>query len=55
MVDGGPWANNPIMNAVVDALACFDLDWGEVQVLSIGCGETQYRVTPQRAAGGLLQ
>jgi patatin-like phospholipase/acyl hydrolase len=55
MVDGGLWANNPIMNAVVDALACFDLERGQVQVLSLGCGETQYRVTPERAAGGLVQ
>jgi patatin-like phospholipase/acyl hydrolase len=55
MVDGGLWANNPIMNAVVDALTCFDLDRGQVQVLSLGCGETQYRVTAQRAAGGVFQ
>ena len=55
MVDGGLWANNPIMNAVVDALACFDLDRRQIQVLSLGCGETQYRVTPQRASGGLFQ
>ncbi|MGO9685357.1 MAG: CBASS cGAMP-activated phospholipase [Beijerinckiaceae bacterium] len=55
MVDGGLWANNPIMNAVVDALACLNLDRDQVQVLSLGCGETQYRVTPRRAAGGLLQ
>ena len=39
----------------VDALACFDLDRGQVQVLSLGCGETQYRVTPRRAVGGLFQ
>jgi patatin-like phospholipase/acyl hydrolase len=24
MIDGGIWANNPVMNAIVDALACFD-------------------------------
>jgi uncharacterized protein len=55
MVDGGLWANNPIMNAVIDALACFDLDRCQLYVLSLGCGETQYRVTPHRATGGLLQ
>ena len=33
MVDGGLWANNPIMNALVDALACFDLDRPQVQNL----------------------
>ena len=26
MVDGGLWANNPVMNALVDVLACFDTD-----------------------------
>jgi uncharacterized protein len=25
MLDGGLWANNPVMNAVVDALACYDI------------------------------
>lgn len=55
MVDGGLWANNPVMNAVVDALTCFDIVRDQVHVLSLGCGETQYRVTPGRAAGGLFQ
>jgi patatin-like phospholipase/acyl hydrolase len=55
MVDGGLWANNPVMNAIVDALACFDIERHQIEVLSLGCGETQYRVTPERAAGGLLQ
>ncbi|HEY7302251.1 MAG TPA: CBASS cGAMP-activated phospholipase [Xanthobacteraceae bacterium] len=55
MVDGGLWANNPIMNAVVDVLACFDLNRAQIHVLSLGCGETQYRVTQRRAAGGLFQ
>ena len=34
MVDGGLWANNPVMNAVVDALACFDIDRPQIAVLS---------------------
>jgi patatin-like phospholipase/acyl hydrolase len=55
MVDGGLWANNPIMNALVDALACFEIDRQQVQILTLGCGETQYHVTPRRAAGGMFQ
>jgi uncharacterized protein len=55
MVDGGLWANNPIINALVDALACFEIERGQIQILSLGCGETQYRVTPRRAAGGVFQ
>jgi patatin-like phospholipase/acyl hydrolase len=54
MLDGGIWANNPIMNAVVDTLACFDIDRGQIHVLSLGCGETSFKVDDQRARGGLL-
>lgn len=55
MVDGGLWANNPVMNAVVDALACFEIERSQVRVLSLGCGETSFRVDPAKAAGGMLQ
>ncbi len=55
MVDGGLWANNPIMNALVDALACFDLDRRLVQILSLGCGETTFKVDGVKATGGLWQ
>lgn len=54
MVDGGLWANNPVMNAVVDALTCFDVERRQVHVLSLGCGETQFQVTPRRARGGIF-
>jgi uncharacterized protein len=39
MIDGGIWANNPVMNAVVDALACFDIPRENLRVLSIGTGD----------------
>ncbi|WP_158927354.1 CBASS cGAMP-activated phospholipase [Acidisphaera sp. S103] len=55
MVDGGLWANNPIMNAVTDALACYDVDRSQVRVLSLGCGETSFRVDPVKAVGGMFQ
>jgi patatin-like phospholipase/acyl hydrolase len=55
MLDGGLWANNPVMNAIVDALTCFEIDRSEIEVLSLGCGETQYRVTRRRAMGGMIQ
>ena len=55
MVDGGLWANNPVINAVVDALACFDLDRRQIAVLSLGCGETSFRVDNAKAKGGLFQ
>ena len=37
-VDGGLWANNPAMVAVVDALTCFDIDRRQIRILSIGTG-----------------
>lgn len=55
MVDGGLCANNPVMNALVDALACFDLDRRQVQILSLGCGETAFKVDAVKAPGGELQ
>lgn len=53
MVDGGLWANNPVMNALVDALACFDLDRRQVRILSLGCGETTFKVDAGKATGGM--
>ena len=54
MLDGGLWSNNPIMNALVDALACYDLERRQVRILSLGCGETAFTVGDTRAKGGLL-
>jgi predicted acylesterase/phospholipase RssA len=55
LVDGGVWANNPIMLAVVEAMICFDLDQTQIDVLSLGCGDEPYIVSPlQSALGGKL-
>ena len=54
-VDGGVWANNPIMIGLVDALACFSIDRGDVRILSLGCGSEPYTVAGTRIwPGGLL-
>jgi hypothetical protein len=55
MVDGGLWANNPVMNALVDALACYELDRRQVQILSLGCGETAFKVDASKSGGGQFQ
>lgn len=55
MVDGGVWANNPTMIALVDALSCFDVDRHRVNVLSLGCGEEPYVVTKSMMRGGFWQ
>lgn len=55
LVDGGVWANNPIMLAVIEALVCFDISPDQIDVLSLGCGEDPYLVSgAQRRFGGKL-
>lgn len=54
MVDGGIWANNPVMSALTDVLACYDVDRSQVEILSLGCGETTFKVDDRRAQGGFL-
>ena len=54
-VDGGVWANNPIMVALVDALACFALPRRLVRIVSVGTGDEPYAVAyPQISRGGKL-
>jgi hypothetical protein len=43
LVDGGVWANNPIMIGLVDALTCFELTRTDVQILSLGGGLLAWR------------
>jgi len=54
-IDGGLYANNPIMTGVVDALSSFDVPREKIQVLSLGCGTN---LTPtnwfQEKFGGFL-
>jgi hypothetical protein len=53
LVDGGVWANNPIMLGVIEAMICFDLVPSQIDVLSLGCGDEPYVVsTLQSALGG---
>ncbi|HEY1260488.1 MAG TPA: CBASS cGAMP-activated phospholipase [Stellaceae bacterium] len=55
-VDGGIWANNPVMIALVEALASFDVEREQIRILSIGCGEGQYGVGGTKLTwGGLVQ
>jgi patatin-like phospholipase/acyl hydrolase len=54
LVDGGVWANNPTMLAVIDALITFDIERHQVDVLSIGCGNDPYVVKESQVAKGGL-
>ncbi|TJV17985.1 CBASS cGAMP-activated phospholipase [Mesorhizobium sp.] len=53
MIDGGIWANNPIMNALVDVLACFDVPPENVRILSIGTGDDVLSADEGLRKGGL--
>jgi patatin-like phospholipase/acyl hydrolase len=54
LVDGGVWANNPVMLAVVEALTCYTVGRDQIDVLSISCGDDPYVVSEmQTKMGGL--
>jgi hypothetical protein len=54
-VDGGIWANNPIMVGVADALACFEVTRGQMKVLSLGCVRDTFKMSPyRRLLGGQI-
>lgn len=56
LVDGGVWANNPVMLAVIEALTCFDVAPDRIDVLSVSCGEDRYVVSrAEITKGGLWQ
>jgi uncharacterized protein len=54
LVDGGVWANNPIMLAVIEALICFDVGRDQIDVLSLGCGDDKYVVSQSEITKGGL-
>lgn len=54
LVDGGVWANNPIMLAVIEALICFNIHRDQIDVLSLGCGDDRYIVSGSAITKGGL-
>ena len=43
-VDGGVWANNPVMVGLADSISCFDVPRENIRILSLGCGNQNYVV-----------
>ena len=44
-LDGGIWANNPMMAALVEAISRFTTRREDIRILSIGCGQKPFQVT----------
>lgn len=53
-LDGGLWANNPVMVALVDALSSYDLELEQVEILSIGTGNSPFNLTKSEIFGGII-
>ena len=51
LLDGGIWANNPTMMALVEALTCFTVRRENIAILSIGCGQDGFRINSGQASG----
>ena len=51
LLDGGIWANNPTMMALVEALTCFTVRRENIVILSIGCGQDGFQISSKQAAG----
>jgi uncharacterized protein len=55
MIDGGIWANNPVMNALVDVLASFEVAREDIRILSLGTGESTFTVDERARQGGIKE
>lgn len=53
LIDGGVWANNPAMIAVVEAVTCLGVDMRALRVFSVGTTD-EVRNRPERLNGGGL-
>jgi patatin-like phospholipase/acyl hydrolase len=53
-IDGGVWANNPVMVALVDALTAYDVSPDQIEVFSIGTGNAPFTLRKDKVLSGLI-
>jgi patatin-like phospholipase/acyl hydrolase len=53
-LDGGLWANNPVLCAVIEALTAYDLSPSQIRVLSIGTGTAAEKLSEARIRAGYI-
>ena len=53
-IDGGVWANNPIMVALIDAVTAYDVSFDQVEILSIGTGNAPFSLRQPAVLGGAI-
>jgi patatin-like phospholipase/acyl hydrolase len=53
-IDGGVWANNPVMVALVDALTAYDITPDQVEIFSIGTGNAPFALSVDKVMSGLI-
>lgn len=53
-IDGGVWANNPVMVAIIDALSAYDLSPDQIHIVSIGTGNPPFALSQRSVFAGLL-
>lgn len=55
LIDGGVWANNPTMVAIIEATSVLGIDHESIQVLSIGTSSSVSKRSTDLDAGGQVQ
>jgi hypothetical protein len=50
-VDGGVWANNPVLAAVIEAVCFLNVPLDQIDVLSIGTTATPFNIARNKDAG----
>jgi len=53
-IDGGVWANNPVMAALVDAITAYDIGFDQVEIFSIGTGNAAFALRKPDVFRGLI-